>query len=174
MLREQGIDAATAERVLTGGVQPDALVLRAIDGGPGLVEIMDHLVTRGVEGTAASRVTELAPALDEMFPGRGILGAVRELATNGRLRNPGSLRRLLEAVNANDQGKISELELAAQRWAGKEVQIGPLDRTGADVVDWTDEEAIQNKDITSREQGRVADALDEAANQLAGRGARDG
>jgi hypothetical protein len=173
ILREVGIDPAMADRVLTGGVQPDALVLRAIDGGPRLVGIMDALVREGVEGRRASRVAELAPALDEIFPGRGILDAVNELATSGRLENPRSLARLLEAINANDQGKISELELAAARArAGHQVQLGAQNRVGGDVVDLTGEEVIQNKDLTTDKEARTVDALDEAANQLAGKGAR--
>jgi hypothetical protein len=162
-----------ADRVLTGGVRPDTLVLRAIDGGPRLVGIMDALIREGVEGPPANRVAELAPALDEIFPGRGILDAVNELATSGRLRNPRSLAALLEAINTNDQGKISELELAAARArAGHQVQLGAQNRIGADVVDWTNEEAIQNKDLTTDKKSRADDALNEAANQLAGKGAR--
>jgi hypothetical protein len=176
-LRETGVDPAMADRCLTRGVTSDQLVLRSIEGGPRAVQIIDGLLGgRGsarVDPRAANRVAELAVALDEVFPEQGLLDSVHRLSTSGRLRNPQSLRGLMEDINTGDANKIVELNLAAERAAaGAEVQLGTINRVGADVVDHSAQEAIQVKNITSPEQSAAAENLTAATNQLAGRGAR--
>jgi hypothetical protein len=178
ILRDLGIDIAVANRCIENGVTPESLLLRAIEGGPRLVAILDGLTSgRGgarIDPRTADRVAQLAHALDEIFPGRGLFDAVHDLATGGRLRNPQSLRGLMEDINTGDANKITELTIAAERSrAGHQVQLGPQNRVGADVVDITAEEAIQVKDVSSPDDRAVGENLTAAANQLAGRGARN-
>jgi hypothetical protein len=176
MLRETGIDPAMADRCLSRGMSPEDLVLRSIEGGPATVEIIDGLLSgKGpakVDARAANRVAELARRLDEMSPGQGLFDAVHKLATSGALRNPASLRPLLEAISAGDANKIVELRVAAERAApGGDVQLGPIGRQGADVVDHPAQEAMQIKNVGSPDERAVERNLTDATNQLAGKGA---
>ena len=176
MLRETGVEPAMADRCLSRGITADQLVLRSIEGGPKAVEIMDGLLSgKGaakVDARAANRIAELARPLDEIFPGQGLLDAVHKLATSGSLRNPASLRPLMEAINTGDANKIVELNVAAERAGpGADVQLGAINRSGADVVDHVAQEAIQMKNITSADDRAVVANLTDATNQLAGKGA---
>jgi hypothetical protein len=176
-LRDLGVDPEAVGRCLDRGVAADSLVARAEQGGPRAIRIIDSLLAgrraQRVEPRSAERVAELASTLDATHPGRGIFDSVETLSTSGRLRNPASLRALLEDIAAGDTNKIVELTMGAERArAGNEVQLGVINRVGADVVDHTAQEAIQIKNVTSPDEGAVGENLTAAANQLAGRGAR--
>ncbi|WP_395856645.1 RHS repeat-associated core domain-containing protein [Cystobacter fuscus] len=113
---------------------------------------------------------------DEM----GILREVRELVDSGKLENlrglNGFLKEIRQELKQDQQGKLRQFHEAHQRaMKGNEVAIEgrrkiPADpRSGqADIVDHTQEEALQMKVVTGAKEGTVIGNLQSAVDQLGG------
>ena len=151
-------------------MDPDKIALRAIES-PQAVEVLEGLTTRGVQESVANKVATNAAKLDEQFP--GLLRNINDLSASPKLQNPQALNGLLDDISKGKKGAATELDRAAQRLReGHDVQLGAQNRVGGDVVDHTDQEVMQLKDITSEQTDAVARNMDDAANQLAGKGSR--
>ena len=170
ILQETGADPAVVNRLLAAGVDPDKIALRAIES-PQAVEVLEGLTKRGVQDSVANKVASNAAKLDEQFP--GLLRNINDLSASPKLHNPQALNGLLDDISKGKKGAATELDRAAQRLReGHDVQLGAQNRVGGDVVDHTDQEVMQLKDITSEQTDAVARNMDDAANQLAGKGSK--
>ncbi len=170
-LREAEADLDAVERLLNRGFSPDTIVSRAIEGmpGPRYVVIMDALAAGKIQPNIIEQTLDLLNAIQKANPGEDVVEIVETLVT-GDFTNPSSLRPLLAEVNASP-GKLSELRLAGERAdIGHRVQLGPVADVGGDVVDFTSEEVIQGKRVSSADRRTATQNLQEAGNQLGGKG----
>jgi len=160
ILREEGVLPETIEELSAKGISGEDMALYALEYGVRGVEVINSLIDQGRPIHIANEITRLAHE-------NGLLGDVHQLVVGRHLENPASLRRLLREISAGDTGKIQELRDAARRAShGHQVKLGGE----ADVVDFTNEEAIQHKEVTSPDERAVEPHLQSAADQLAGRG----
>ncbi|MDA0179050.1 hypothetical protein OJ997_01990, partial [Solirubrobacter phytolaccae] len=168
----EAADPAVVNRLLGKGVHPDDILDAAVDT-PHLVPIMDDLAQQGVRGDVIKSITKQAGNAAEKFPDARVIENVEDLVRSGKLANPDSLGAHLKKIAGGDRGALTELERVMQRVrAGHDVQIGAINGKGGDVVDLTDQEVLQMKDITSRTEDGVVENMKGAANQLAGKGAK--
>jgi hypothetical protein len=170
MLKELEVDPQLADRLLSAGVKADDVVLRGIEN-PELLEVMDGLTKHKIQGSVANKVAQNAGKLDGEFP--GLLRNVKELATNPNMRNPQALNGLLDDIAKGKAGAVNEIDRAVQRLnQGHDIQLGAQNRIGGDVVDYTDQEVMQMKDVSSAQTDAVGRNMEDAANQLAGKGSK--
>jgi|GEM_PF-6411677 len=160
ILREEGVLPETIEELSAKGIPGEDMALYALEYGVRGVEVINSLIDQGRPVHIANEITRLAHE-------NGLLGDVHQLVVGRHLENPAGLRRLLREISAGDTGKIQELRDAAGRASrGHQVKLGGE----ADVVDLTNQEAIQHKEVTSPDERAVEPHLQSAADQLAGRG----
>ncbi len=130
-----------------------------------------QLVSRGMNAHNAQEIMELATGQPKVLQAlEGLLNG------RGNLRNPNELHKLVErATRDAEPGILRELELAAARVRqGHDVQLGTVKqpgvgKVGADVVDFTTQEAIHSKNITSPAQNAVEGELNKSAQQFEGK-----
>jgi hypothetical protein len=151
-----------SERIAANGAETVAAQVQRLEG---------QLVSRGINARNAHEIMELATGQPKVLQAlEGLLNG------RGNLRNPNELSKLVErATRDAEPGILRELELAAARVRqGHDVQLGTVKqpgvgKVGADVVDFTTQEAIHSKNITSPAQNAVEGEIDKSAQQFEGR-----
>jgi hypothetical protein len=165
-------DPPVVNRLLGKGMTPDD-VYTAVTKTPGAIPMMDDLAQQGVRGDVIRSITKNAGKAAEKFPDARVMESVEDLVRSGKLTNLDSLSRHLDDIAGGKKGAITELERALERArAGHDVQLGAVNGKGGDVVDLTDQEVLQMKDVTSASELGVAENMSHASNQLAGKGAK--
>jgi hypothetical protein len=149
-------------RIAANGAETVAAQVQRLEG---------QLVSRGINARNAHEIMELATGQPKVLQAlEGLLNG------RGNLRNPSELSKLVErATRGAEPGILRELELAAARVRqGHDVQLGTVKqpgvgKVGADVVDFTAQEAIHSKNITSPAQNAVEGEINKSAQQFEGR-----
>jgi hypothetical protein len=158
----------TIARMMARGFDPGDLVSLLNQFGKEGVEVVDSLTERGVERKAAIEATQIAKdvhAIDD----------VRQLVASGNLENPSGLRAFMrqvaDEVSQGQGGKLAQLREAARRASGGDrvsLEKSQEAKGQADVIDLTQREALQIKEVTSKDPSKVAERLGEASRQLRG------
>jgi hypothetical protein len=146
-------------RIATNGAETVAAQVQRLEG---------QLVSRGMNARNAHEIMELATGQPKVLQAlEGLLNG------RGNLRNPNELSKLVERAT-REPGILRELELAAARVRqGHDVQLGTVQqpgvgKVGADVVDFTTQEAIHSKNITSPHRNAIEVELNKSAEQFSG------
>jgi hypothetical protein len=173
ILREDHVDPAAAERVLTRGMNQFDLGELALDHGADGVRAVDAMLGASVQPRVASQVLQMAR---DLAIGRQII----ELVSSNRLENLPGLRKFLRdvAVELSEGmlGKYNQLmEAYGRAMRGDRVSLegrrkmpGDAESGQADVVDYTQRQAVQMKTVTSESVDGVVQNLELALEQLGG------
>jgi hypothetical protein len=157
-------------RMIRRGFDSANLALLVDELGKQGIEIVDRLMTDGIQRNPATEVARLAKQV-------GAMDDVHKLVTSGNLENPNGLLRFMRRAAA-DPNLLAQLREAAQRSAGGRVALEKsLSPKGeADVIDHARQEALQIKEVGTpggtdpggNYVSRVADYVNDAAGQLRG------
>ncbi len=165
--------AAAASRLEAKGMSKEQIAQLRAEHGPKAIDAVDAMVKQGVEPRVALDALDLARTA-------AVEADVIELVRSGKLDNLKGLRRFLQGlareVAQGAHGKREELREATTRAiAGHDVSLGGREFSSrdpgsgqADVVDFTDNQALQIKTVSSEQERAVSSNLDKALAQLRG------
>jgi hypothetical protein len=150
-----------------------------------LAQVADSLVALTNRGL---NIKDAQAILQKSREFKQILDVVQKIAlSKGKLENPSSLKQIVEEsflafragrtntseISRLDYGKVRELQIAAERLSqGHHVQLGAVynptykKNVGADVVDFTTNEYIQVKTISSFNKNALESNIEKAIKQL--------
>jgi len=173
ILREDRVDPAVADRLLAKGMNQFDLGELALDHGADGVRAADTLVQANVQPSVARRALRMAR---DMGIGRRVIDLINskhlenlqgfrkflaDVAIELRLGKLGKYNQLMEAHERAMRGNRVSLE--GRRQAPDDAESGQ-----ADVIDYTQRQAVQMKTVTSETEDGVIDNLQKAINQLSG------
>ncbi|MBL8627492.1 MAG: hypothetical protein JNK64_39780 [Myxococcales bacterium] len=176
VLDELGVPSDVTDSLVGRGVLPTVVAEAAIDYGAAGVTTLDDLTHAGVNAEDAVEILRLATETDTF-------NDVAALARGGHLSNPNGLRKFMAAVaedvgahEPGESGKRSELAKAAARareghrvsLGGRKLVPGDAESGQADIVDYTDKEAVQAKHVTSGDVRAVRAHVNKGVRQLKG------
>jgi hypothetical protein len=173
ILREQNVDPAAADRLLTKGMNQFDLGELALDYGADGVRAADTMVNANVQPNVARQVLKIAHDM-------GIERQIIDLVNSNRLENLPGLRKLLgEVAQELRQGKLGKynqlMEAYDRGMRGDRVSIegrrqipGDAESGQADVIDYTQRQAVQMKTVTGESEEAVIRNLQSAIEQLGG------
>ena len=175
-LREQGVDAAAADGLLSRGVSATEIWGMAHYYGPDSVLAVEMLARGGLEPRLGMESVRIGDKT-------GTLADVIDLGKSGRLDNPGGFRKFLKEMQTEIDtrglfGTRDELADAANRarsghrvsLGGRKKSAGDPESGQADIVDYTERAAVQRKRVVAPGEKAVVDRTYEAVQQLRGEG----
>jgi len=164
-LRNAGVDLKRVSALMKGDKYPGKTAEVAAQTAVSEVGLAKRLETAGLaKGKAAQQVARWAGDA-------GIIERVNKLldhANAGKYGNPKNLTKMLEWIGKGAKEHIQAIDDALSRLdKGHKVDI----EAEADVVDHTEREAIQHKQVKGKAGEALGDNVKSALKQLAGKGA---
>lgn len=164
-LRGSNVDLGRVQGLVNRGMDPGQAARLGINGSDSL-DIGEGLLNRGFDPQVAGGIANRAAQVNE-------LDAVQTLATDSNFRNPEVLPKVLNSIRDGSRGMAKALNDAAARVrAGNQVE---LENGQADLVDFTQREAVQSKEVVGPADPNVGDGrmalfanMNRAATQLRG------